>query len=210
MNKKRKIKKIIILLIILLIIVISGVLIYHYFFSKTNNKKIVVLKEIENYGYKLEKRDTKLMTNTFNELEDILKEEPLDYQKYAECLTKLFVIDLYTISNKIDTYDVGGAEYIYPDDLEEYKNNVMSTLYNYIGYIDDREEKMPEVKEIESIESSETTFIFNDEEYEAYEVNISWKYEKDLGYDDKASVIVFKVNDKLFIGEFTTGGDQNE
>ena len=139
MNRQKKRKKLALICIIFLLIIaiIIGVIVYNSFFKK-NNKKTVVVKEISEYGYKLEKRDTKLMADTFNELDKILSAEDIDYQKYAETLSKLFVIDLYTISNKVDTYDVGGVEYIYPDDVEEYKYNVMGTIYNYIGYIDNR------------------------------------------------------------------------
>ncbi len=211
MNRPKKKKKLALvgILFLLVIAIIIGVIIYNSFFKK-NNKKAVVVKEISEYGYKLEKRDTKLMVDTFNELDTILSADDIDYQKYAECLSKLFVIDLYTISNKIDTYDVGGVEYIYPDDVDEYKYNVMGTLYNYIGYIDNRDVKLPEVKKIESIESSETTFDYNEETYDAYDVKIKWDYVKDLGYDEQAEITVFKVDNKLYIGEFITSEAQDE
>ena len=210
MNRRKKRNKgLIIISFILIIIIVIGVSIYLFFFRNNPNKPIV-LKEIEGYGYTLEKRDTKLMANTYNELENILASDSIDYQKYAETLSKLFVIDLYTISNKVDTYDVGGLEYIYPEDAQEYKYNVMGTLYDYIGYIDDRDIKLPEVKSIESVKSKEATFVYNEESYDAYVVNITWKYTKDLGYDDKAQVTVFKKDDKLYIGEFITGEAQDE
>lgn len=211
MNRPKKKKKLALvgILFLLVIAIIIGVIVYNSFFKK-NNKKAVVVKEISEYGYKLEKRDTKLMVDTFNELDTILSADDIDYQKYAECLSKLFVIDLYTISNKIDTYDVGGVEYIYPDDVDEYKYNVMGTLYNYIGYIDNRDVKLPEVKKIESIESSETTFDYNEETYDAYDVKIKWDYVKDLGYDEQAEITVFKVDNKLYIGEFITSEAQDE
>ncbi len=211
MNRQKKNKKLALIGVIFLLIVaiIIGIIIYNSFFKK-NNKKTVVVKEISEYGYKLEKRDTKLMVDTFNELDTILSKNDIDYQKYAECLSKLFVIDLYTIANKIDTYDVGGVEYIYPDDVDEYKYNVMGTLYNYIGYIDNRDVKLPEVKKITSIQSSETTFDYNNETYDAYDVKIKWDYVKDLGYDEQAEITVFKVDNKLYIGEFITSEAQDE
>ena len=211
MNRQKKRKKLALICIIFLLIIaiIIGVIVYNSFFKK-NNKKTVVVKEISEYGYKLEKRDTKLMADTFNELDKILSAEDIDYQKYAETLSKLFVIDLYTISNKVDTYDVGGVEYIYPDDVEEYKYNVMGTIYNYIGYIDNRDVKLPEVKKITSIQSTETTFDYNDETYDAYDVKIKWNYVKDLGYDEQAEITVFKVDNKLYIGEFMTSEAQDE
>ncbi len=208
-NRKKKKKKLMIAFFLIILLILIA-LVYFVFFKKDNNDKAVVLKKIDNYGYTLEDRDSKLMVNTFNELEEILQSDKVDYQKYAETLSKLFVIDLFTISNKIDSYDVGSEEYIYPDDVEEYKYNVMGTLYKYIGYKDDRDEKMPEVKSIESIKSKETTFNYNNEDYNAYTIDIKWDYVKDLGYSDEATITVFKVDNKLYIGEFMTSGAQNE
>lgn len=212
MSNKRKSKKALItgFVILLIVGIVIGSVIYFVFFKSSGSKKSVVLKEIKDYGYTLEDRDTKLMASTFSELEDILSQDNVDYKKYAEALGKLFVIDLYTISNKLDTYDVGGCEYIHPDDLTEYKHNVTGTLYNYIGYIDDREFKMPEVKTVEVDKIEETTFKYNEDEYDGYLLTISWDYVKDLGYDDKALVTIFKADKKLYIGDFITSEAANE
>ena len=51
--------------------------------------------EIPKYGYTLDRNNTVLMKENFNELKDILTSDKVDYDKYALTLAKLFIIDLY-------------------------------------------------------------------------------------------------------------------
>lgn len=207
MSKKKKRRRLVICLILFLL-VISILLYYLIFYKNPTSRKTI--DEINVYGYKLEDRDTKLMKDTFNSLKSVLNKEEINYEKYAEIISKLFIIDLYTIDNKLDSYDIGGMEFVHPDDVSEYKANVKNTLYNYIGSIDNREEKMPEVKSIKLRDIKESTFTYNEKEYDSYIVSLSWDYVKNLGYDDEGYVTVIKDDDKLYVTEFSTKEVEHE
>ena len=113
----RKRYKIWLIVIIILIVITSGIGISKIFFSKKEPEKkphntTSIISSIDKFGYTLDDRDTKYMQSEFKNLEDILASDPIDYQKYAESLAKLFVIDFYTLNNKVNKYDVGSLEYI--------------------------------------------------------------------------------------------------
>lgn len=208
MSNKKKRRRKIFLLVIIFLIIISVILYYLVFYKNPTEKKTI--DEIANVGYKLEDRDTKLMKDTFSELKTVLQKDEIDFDKYAILLSKLFIIDLYTIDNKIDSYDIGGLEYVYPDDANEYKAHVKNTLYNYIGSIENRTEKMPEVKKITSEIVSKGEFKYGYTEYESYTLKLSWEYVKDLGYDENGYVTLIKSDDKLYVAQFSVEGDQDE
>ena len=89
-----------------------------------------VISNIDEYGYSLDDRDTDYMKEVFKDLEKTLKEKDVNYEDYAKNLAKLFVIDFYTLNNKINKYDVGSLEYIYSESVNDFKNKAMATKLN--------------------------------------------------------------------------------
>ena len=86
----------------LLIVGLSSLLVYRlFFFEKLHNatKVVKVVDRISDYDYKLEDRDSKLYKTYFNELKELLSKNNVDEEKYADLLTKLFIIDFYTLDN---------------------------------------------------------------------------------------------------------------
>ena len=165
MRKKRRKKRAIILKFIL-IFIISGILLYFLLFmikGKSNSE----IAKIKNYDYVLEKRDTKLMEDNFYQLKDVLESKQIDYEKYAEYLSKLFIIDLYTIKNKDNRYDIGSVEYIYPDHRDNFVLKVADTLYRYVEEKSKRKQKLPEVASIDSKDIETTTYEYADNKYDA-------------------------------------------
>ena len=101
---KKKYKKIL-KLIILIIIIIAILILSKIFFGKEKVKNNVkVIDSIVDFSYTLDERDTKLMKDTYEELKKVLKEKDINYEEYAKVLSKLFVIDLFTMENKINKY----------------------------------------------------------------------------------------------------------
>lgn len=198
MSKKAKKKTEIIFVCILLVACLA--LYYFIFLSSSDDNKIV--KEITEYGYTLEDRDSKLMQDVFASLDEALNQETVDYEKYAEYLGKLFIIDLYTISNKENMYDIGSLEYIYPADREEFKINLRNTLYRYLEDKDSRTEDMPEVKTIDMLSLDKGTFNYAKKEYESYVVKLKWDYFKELGYDAQGNVTLIKIENKLYVAKY--------
>ena len=209
MKKKYKLGLILIAILIVIILVITII------FLLNNNKKVEktkVVDSIDNFSYTLDDRDTKLMKDTYNELKDVLNKDQIDYELYAKTLAKLFVIDLFTMNNKINKYDVGSTEYIYPESVDNFKLNVEDTIYKSMEDNSDgkRKQDLPEVISVDVANIEEVEFEIKEEIENVYEVNLTWQYEKDLGYDDDATIKLLKVNDKLYVVEYTTGEQKNE
>lgn len=204
MKKKYKLGLILIAILIVLILVIAII-----FLLKGDKKveKTKVVDSINNYSYTLDDRDTKLMKETYNELKDILNKDQIDYESYAKTLAKLFVIDLFTMNNKINKYDVGSTEYVYPESVDNFKLNVEDTIYKSMEDNSDgkRKQDLPEVISVDASNIEEVEFEIKEEIEKVYEVKLTWEYEKDLGYDDNATIKLLNVDDKLYVVEYATG-----
>lgn len=204
MKKKYKLGLIMIATLIVLILVITII-----FLLKGDKKveKTKVVDSIDNFSYTLDDRDTKLMKETYNELKDILNKDQIDYEAYAKTLAKLFVIDLFTMNNKINKYDVGSTEYVYPESVDNFKLNVEDTIYKSMEDNSDgkRKQDLPEVISVDALNIEEVEFEIKEEKEKVYEVKLTWEYEKDLGYDDNATIKLLNVDDKLYVVEYATG-----
>lgn len=196
------------LLLILVIIIIVGLIVFKVFFAKDEVKNNVkVIDTIVDFSYTLDERDTKLMKDTYEELKNILKERKIDYDEYAKVLAKLFVIDLFTMDNKINKYDVACLEYVYPDNLENFKTNVEDTIYKLMedNTYGKRTEKLSIVNSVEVTNEEESTFKINEEEVPSYVVTLNWTYDKDLGYDKNATITMIRKDKKLYVVEYKAG-----
>lgn len=213
MSKKKKVTLIILAVLILIGI---GVVLYLYRGQLTGNvtkkKETKAVEKIKGYDYTLEKRDTKLFKDNFYKLKEVLSEKDVDYKKYAEYLSKLYIIDLYTITNKNSKYDVGGSEYVLESARENYELKVRDTMYKYVeDKSNNRTQNLPEVSSIKlkNIKESEFELGKSDEskesksgeKFDSYEVELTFDYKEDLGYDTKATVILIKQDNKLYVVE---------
>ena len=202
----KKISKILLFIFIVLSISVAAYFAYDYFLGTNDNSepKVKVLKKINNYDYTLKENATKIYKDEFNELSDILDKDEVSYEDYAKSIAKLFVIDFYTLDNKLSKNDVGGTEFVYPDIADNFIEHARSTVYRYIKVNDgDKNDELPEVSEISNIELIETTFTFKEDKstIPAYKVNIMWEYKEDMGYEKEANIIIVKKDNKLYIVE---------
>lgn len=211
MNKKKnKKKKIIIITILVLIIIACTIGTYYYFFKKEEPlpepKKIEVLDKIIGFEYSLEDRDTSLYKDTFLELKKVLESETYEDKTYAELLAKLFVIDLYTIDNKISKYDVGALDFIYPEEKEKFGNKVMDTMYKLVedNSTNTRRQELPIVKNVEITKTEEIKYKKGTTNLIGYQINMDISYEKDLGYDKKLAIILVKEENKMYVVQTKT------
>ena len=200
---KRMLKVLIFLIGVVLILMVA-----YRFLKKDNDEAIIkVLDSINNYNYTLDERDSSLMKDTYNELKKTLKEKEIDYEEYAKLLAKLFVIDLFTMNNKVNKYDVGSLEYVYPSAQENFQINVEDTIYKTIENNSNgkRRQELPVVKSVNITSIDEATYTINEVELESFIINLTWNYEKNLGYDNKATITVVKENDKLYVVSYKVG-----
>lgn len=165
-----------------------------------------VISNIEKYGYTLDDRDTKYMEETFKELEKILNAEEINEEEYAKSLSKLFIIDFFTLSNKINKYDVGSLEYILNEKQEMFKSKAMDEIYRDIidNTYKDRVQELPEITSVEVIDIKEDKYKYQDKELDCFKVNLKYAYKKDLGYDKSGNVYLIRNNNKLEIVKYET------
>lgn len=203
MKKKSKKRKILIVLIILVIIGIIGLLAYNHFFNN-DKEEVKVIKEIPEYGYELKENETELYKTEFENLDKILSNDNVDYEEYAKAVAKLFIIDFYTLDNKLSKNDIGGVEFIKESMRDNFIEETRSTFYKYIEVkSEDRDQDLPIVSEIGDVEIENTSFQYADKTIDenAYKVTISWSYKEDFGYETEAKMILVKEDKKLYIIE---------
>jgi len=214
-------KAIIFFCIIVAVFICVGILVYvilpHDTVKKPKEKKEV--SSIKDYGYVLTDKDTALFKTEYEELKKNLNSKTVNEEEYAKSVAKLFVIDLYTITNKVNKYDVGGTEFFHPAYVDNYMTKVKDSLYKYVQ--DDSEGKrvqsLPEVVSINIKSCDENKYVIKgqkdnkstkdvdestpDVELPGYKIELNWTYEKDYGYDTKGVIYVAKVDDKMVVVE---------
>ena len=204
---KKKFKRLIMIFTVIAILLIISFLVYKLLKNNNTNDNIKVVDSIEKYGYNLDDRDSALMKSKYEELKKVLNSDEIDYEEYAKILAELFIIDLFTLNNKINKYDVGSAEYVYPDSIENFKLNVEDTIYKHMENNSDgkRKQDLPEVSgsNITAINTGE--FLIDDENYDSFIVELNWDYVKDLGYDDNATITLINLDNKLYVVEYFVG-----
>ena len=200
----RKRYKIWMFIIILLIIFVSGIGLFKLFINNDDDEEqpknvTNIISNIKEYNYTLDDRDTNYMKEEFKNLENILKEEQVDFNLYASTLAKLFVIDFYTLNNKVNKYDVGGLEYILNSKIDMFKSKAMDTIYNDVidNSYKDRVQELPEITNVEVLNVDETEIKINDDNTKAYRVTMNYTYKKDLGYDNEGTIYLVQTDNKL-------------
>lgn len=200
MSKKQDIRNIVLFILVgLLIFGIVGFKVYNDFFKeKEATKKLISL---DLYGYTLKNNDTQLFKDNFKALEKTLNETPIKYDKYAEGISKLFIIDVFSLNNKLSSTDIGGLEFLHKDIKENFKENMGNTLYKNVEMNLDgkRTQSLPEVSSILVSDIKETKYTYNKVEYDGYLVTLNWEYKVDLGYAKSMKLTLIKDNNFLYI-----------
>ena len=90
---KKKYKILLIVIIILIVLIVASIIVLNVFNNSSPTEPVKVVDSIDEFGYTLDDRDTELMKSTYNELKNVLTQDEINYEDYAEVLAKLFVID---------------------------------------------------------------------------------------------------------------------
>ena len=206
----KKKKKILIIVLVIIGLIAVGVGVYFLFFNKKVNEEVSVpevkvMNKIDGYEYTLDDRDTEVFKEKFEELKKLLEAETFEEEEYVSLVSELFIIDLYTIDNKISKYDVGGLEYVYEPARDSFKSMVMDSIYKtVINNIDKkREQSLPIVLSTTVNEITPSTYEMPDNsEVESYDVDISWDYESSLGYDSEGTITLIKNDNRIDVVAF--------
>ena len=189
-------KKGIKIIIIFLLIVGALVLLYYNFFNKNNKvDEVFIADSIIDYDYTLYSNKSDLYKSNFKVLKNILSNKSVNYEEYAKTISKLFVIDFYSLDDKITNTDVGGVVFIHPSIRENFILKAEDTIYkSIISNLDGkRVQVLPEVKDVEVID-----FKSEDNKYFS---TIKIKYIKDLDYPKEVRVVMVIEDNKIFIVE---------
>lgn len=199
MKLKKKPKKILITVIVLAAVAAIAFVGYNVFFGKEDVKEAKVLKTIKKYGYTLKDNKTKRYQDMFEELDKILKKDPVNEEEYAKKITEMFIYDFYSLNDKSTKTDVGGTAFVYTSILENFLLNAEDTYYKYVesNMYNDRKQSLPEVDEIKIDSVEQIAFAYGEEtDEEAYKVTVSWTYtDKTFNDYQKEATLTFIHDD---------------
>lgn len=198
-NKSDTLTIVVFVMIGVLLFGFLGYRVYNDFFNKPDTKNEI--ESIGLYGYSLHDRDSRAYKDTFKELSKALSTNNIDYKNYATLASKLFIMDLFTLNNKLGSTDIGGLQFIHKDLKENFKENMGDTIYKYVEINVDgkRTQELPVVKEVTVSNVLETKYTYNNKDYPAYVVTTNWEYEKDLGYQKSMKITFIKDKNILYI-----------
>ena len=203
MKLKKKVKVILIIAIILIVAGL-GFLAYESFKPKAA-KTATVENEIPEYGYTLKSTRNDRYKHMFQELKDILSEDEVDEKAYLEQISKMFIMDFYTLDDKLANTDVGGIDFLHTNAKTNFLEKSEDTVYKYLesDIYDNREQTLPEVTDVtvETIENIEYTIGTDFTDDFAYQVEVSIKYKEDMDYPTKATLIFVHEDNKLSLVE---------
>ena len=172
----------------------------------SKNKKVV--DEIKKFSYTVSETDTKLFKEKFKELKEELSKKEIDNKKYAELISELFVIDFYTLDNKVTKNDVGGVQFVFDSYKADFVDYARDGIYKQvISNIDnDRSVKLPEVSKVtvDSIEEIDASTVFDNvklDSNDAYEIKINWEYKNNDDFQTEATVVVVNDGKKLSVAK---------
>ena len=180
--KKKKIGLVILVLVLLYSI---GGIYYNITHRDSVDNSVKSIDMIDKYGYVLKSNATNLQKELFNELKTILNNDNINDDAYAKIISKMFVTDLYTLSNKVNKYDVQDTLYKYLEDNSDGK----------------RSQILPMVVSVSADEISDTKYKIGDNESDAKKVSLTISYNEDLGYDTKVTLILIKSDGKYYVVE---------
>lgn len=207
MKKKKRNKKNRVLALILIIGVLFGLF---FFKSKQELQIVTVVSEISDYNYKLESNVTRIYKKYFKELEEELKDEKTDEENYASLISRLFIIDFYTLNNKVTNKNIGGVQFIHTNLKNKFITESSNTVYKYIrnNLYGNRKQKLPEVNDVKIISIKEIKYENNSYKDErGYEVVVDVGYVKDYDYPKKVKLIIIHEERKLSIVEINKKND---
>lgn len=195
-------KFILIILFMILIYSVGGIYYIEYVYKDNNEPVVKNLVEIEGYPYSLKSNASKLYIDEFNILKDNL-ENKYNEEEYIKSISKLYIIDLYSLKNKLNKYDIN-VDFIYPDIVSNYRLNIENTLYKYLENNSDgnRNQELPVVSNVIIDEILDEEYSLNKENVPCKKVKVTIEYENDLGYDKSGTITLVKQDKYYYIVEY--------
>ena len=85
-------------------------------------------------------------------------------------------------------------QYFYSDKRDMHRQKVLDTIYSLVedNSYDDRNQELPEVTEVTVKKAEKDQYKMGEEKKDSYVVTLGIEYDKNLGYDKTAEVILVK------------------
>ena len=203
MKLKKKVK---VILIIAIILISAGLGFIAYESIKPKAVKTATVEnEIKEYSYTLKSTRNDRYKEMFQELKDILEADEVDEKAYLEQISKMFIMDFYTLNDKLANTDVGGIDFVHTNAKTNFLEKSEDTVYKYVesDIYGNREQQLPEVTEVtvENIENIEYTIGTDFTDDSAYKIEVSIKYKEDMDYPTKATLTFVHEDNKLSLVE---------
>lgn len=203
MKLKKKVK---VILIIAIILISTGLGFIAYESIKPKAVKTATVEnEIKEYSYTLKSTRNDRYKEMFQELKDILEADEVDEKAYLEQISKMFIMDFYTLNDKLANTDVGGIDFVHTNAKTNFLEKSEDTVYKYVesDIYGNREQQLPEVTEVtvDNIENIEYTIGTDFTDDSAYQVEVSIKYKEDMDYPTKATLTFVHEDNKLSLVE---------
>lgn len=194
---------IVVLLFLLGLIVGGGYYLYQSFFSPRSNV-ITVVSQMDGYSYYLNSNATRLYRKYYKLLEEELKDSKVDEESYVSLISQLFVIDFYTLNNKLTNQDIGGIQFVCASLQDKFKQEASATVYKYVrnNMNQNRKQSLPEVNK--ATVSSVKSIRYDKENISddsAFEVIVLLDYVEDLDYPNKVKLCFIHEDNKLVLVE---------
>ena len=217
-KKQKKIKKNNLKKLFFCIVFVALIMLIYYVydsFIKDRNTvtapKVVDEIKLKSINYVVNENDTKLFKDNFEELKKVLNDKKIDNKKYAETVSKLFVIDFFTLSNKTSKNDIGGVQFVYSSYKTDFVDFARDGMYKRVNNSieDGNNSNLPTVKSVNvsNVEEIDPSAIFSNidfgEDKVGYEVTLDWTYKNDDDYQDSTTLTIVNDGKKLSIGKMT-------
>lgn len=167
--------------------------------------QVEILDTIKDYDYTLNENDSAYFKKEFKKLKKELEKSKINEENYAKLVSKLFVIDFFSLNDAINKNDVGGKQFVYTDYQDSFIKYAKDGIYKYVenNIYGDRKQVLPSVKlvEIDDIKQDEVTFKNGITDNNAYYITLTITYDKDLEYQNKASLILIHNDKKIEIAK---------
>lgn len=214
--KKRKPKKALIVLIIIFALVLVGVGSYFLFFQQDKVTEAKVVSKIPAYGYTLKNNKSNAYKKLFQELKDVLDHKNVNEEDYVRTISKMFIVDFFSLGDHIAKTDVGGVDFVHPDILDNFLINAEDTIYRYVesDIYKQRKQSLPIVDEVKVNDIETKSFTYQDTtDEDALYVQVSWTYQdtkiaKD--YQNEATLVYVHDGKKLVLVELLNDLEEDE
>lgn len=190
--------------VLAVVLIIGGILGLFYWHTRNKLQVVTVVSEIGDYDYYLESNATRIYKKYYKELEKELEDHKIDEENYASLVAQLFVIDYYTLNNKITNKNIGGTQFIHSELKNRFIEESSNTVYKYVknNLYGNRKQKLPEVNDVKISSIQEINYHKNDyQDSRAYQVVVKVGYVKDYDYPEEVNITLIHEENRLVIVE---------